>query len=94
MFLVKKMHGKQITESLDLPNHEPTQQQAGHMQGEVAPFFSFNVKRTVEMVQICFLIPFPMSFHIGFSHQLHWTFSPFHPVPLVTSRVSDNCSGH
>lgn len=30
MFLLQKMHGKQIIESVDFPYHEPTGQQAGH----------------------------------------------------------------
>lgn len=96
MFLVKKMHGKQITESLDLPNHEPTGQQAGHMVGEVAPFFSFNVKRTVEMVQICFLIPFcsscclsTLASHISSTGPFHLlTLFPCSQAGLVTTALA------
>lgn len=39
------MHGKQIVEWLDLPNREPTGQQAGHVEGEVAPFPCFKCKK-------------------------------------------------
>lgn len=42
MFLLQKMHGKQITDSLDLPYHEPTGQQAAHTKSEVAPFSCFK----------------------------------------------------
>lgn len=45
MFLLQKMHGKQIIESVDFSYHEPTGQQAGHREAEVAPFDCFKHKR-------------------------------------------------
>lgn len=90
MFLVKKkkkeMHGKQITELLDLPNHKPTRQQAGHMEGEVAPFSCFKCKKDCgdgsNLVFYPLLLQFLLPFQTGFSHQFDWTLSPAHPVPL------------
>lgn len=94
------MHGKQITEPLDLPNHEPTGQQAGHMEGEVAPFPCFKCEKDCgddsNLVLDLFLLQFLLPFQTGFSYQFNWTFSPSHPAPLSREHKQDydNCSGH
>lgn len=104
MFLLQKMHGKQITESLDLSYSEPTEQQAGHTEAEVAPFSCFKCKRGCEdgskQVFDPLLLQSWLAVQSGPSCQLEASSSG--PLSLVTplpwagntSRASNNDSGH
>lgn len=99
MFLVKKMHGKQITVSLDLPTMSQQGSRLDTWRVKLLHSLDLNVKRTVEMVQIRFLTPLCCSFcclsslasHISSTGPSHLTLPPW---VGNTSRVSANCSGH
>lgn len=104
MFLLQKMHGKQITESLDLPYHEPTRQQAGYMEAEVTPFSCFKCKRDCgdgsKLVFDQLLLQSLLAVQSGPSCQREASSSGplclLAPLPCAgnTSRASSNDSGH
>lgn len=104
MFLLQKMHSKQITESLDLPYCEPTEQQAGHTEAEVAPFSCFKCKRGCgDGLKLVFDPPLLQSLLVvqsGLSRQLEAsssrTLSLLTRLPCAgnTSRARGNSSGH
>lgn len=62
MFLVKKMHGKQITESPDLPTMSQQGSRLDTWRVKLLRSLALNVKRTVEMIQIWFVTTFCCSF--------------------------------
>lgn len=62
MFLVKKMHGKQITESPDLPTLCQQGSRLDTWRVKFLHSLALNVKRTVEMIQIWFVTTFVVVF--------------------------------
>lgn len=62
MFLVKKMHGKQITESPDLPTLSQQGSRLDTGRVKLLHSLALNVKRTVEMIQIWFVTTFVVVF--------------------------------
>lgn len=104
MFLLQKIHGKQITESLHLLYHEPTEYQDGHMEAEVAPFFCFKCIRghgdDSKLVFDLLLLQLLLAVQSGPSCQLEASSSG--PLSLLTplpcagdmSRASSNDTGN
>jgi len=90
MLLLQKMHGKQITESLGLPYPEPTGQQAGDTEAEVAPLSCFTCKKGYgDGSKLGFdplLLQSLLSIQSGpctsSRGKFKWTFTPSRPAPL------------